>query len=86
MVAIVPPLSSMFSLKLLDQIELNFICSLQAIGGKKIYIFHPGHMTKMAAMPIYAFSPSLVIITRSWSLPVSAPEKLYTCITCVKVV
>ena len=22
-------------------------------GGKKVYIFHPGHMTKMAAMPIY---------------------------------
>ena len=22
-------------------------------GGKKVYIFPPGHMTKMAAMPIY---------------------------------
>ena len=22
-------------------------------GGKEIYIFHPGHMTKMVAMPIH---------------------------------
>ena len=40
------------SLKLLGQFHLNFICDLQA-KGKYFYIFCPGHMTKMAAMPIY---------------------------------
>ena len=40
-------------LKLLGQFELNFTCNLQADGGKKLYIFGPGHMTKVATMPIY---------------------------------
>ena len=40
-------------MKLLGQFQLNFICSLLAKGGKKVYIFHPGHMTKMATMPTY---------------------------------
>ena len=40
------------SLKLLGQFEFNFTCSLQGKGGKKIYSFRSGHMTKRAAMPI----------------------------------
>ena len=40
------------SLKLLGQFHLNFICSLKAMG-ERVYIFSQGHMTKMAAMPIY---------------------------------
>ena len=40
------------SLKLLGQCQFNFICNLQA-KGEKFYIFGPGHMAKMPAMPIY---------------------------------
>ena len=43
-------------LKLLGQFQLNFICSLQAGGeggGERTYIFGPGHMTKLSAIPIY---------------------------------
>ena len=39
------------SLKLCGQCQLNFICSFQARGERKV-IFGPGHMTKMAAMPV----------------------------------
>ena len=39
------------SLKLLGQFYFNFICSLLAKGKRK-FIFCPGHMTKMATMPL----------------------------------
>ena len=38
---------------LLGQFQINFIMQPLDRGGKKIYIFRPGHMTKMAATPIY---------------------------------
>ena len=41
------------SVKLLGQFELNFIYRHQAKGGKTVYILGLGHITKMAAMPIY---------------------------------
>ena len=44
------------SLKLLGQFQLNFICSLQAIGERKFFIFGPGHITKMP-MPIHGNNP-----------------------------
>ena len=34
-------------------ISFKFHMQPSSKGGKKVYIFHPGHMTKMAAMPIY---------------------------------
>ena len=42
-------------------------------GGKKVYIIGPGHMTKMAAMPIYdknlqKSSPTELIVLWSWNL------------------
>ena len=40
-------------LKLLGQFYLNFICSLLAKKERKSLFFCTGHMTKMAAMPIY---------------------------------
>ena len=40
------------TLKLLGQFYLNFICSLQEKGAE-IFIFGPGHMAKIDAMPIY---------------------------------
>ena len=40
-------------LKPLGQSKPNFMWSLLWEGGKKVCINGPGHMTKMAAMPIY---------------------------------
>ena len=42
-------------------------------GGKKVYIIGPGHMTKMAAMPIYdknhqKSSPTELIVLWSWNM------------------
>ena len=34
-------------------ISIKFHMQSPGTGEKKVYIFHPGHMTKMAAMPIY---------------------------------
>ena len=41
-----------FSSETTGGIQLNFICSLRALG-EKVNIFGPGQMTKMATMPIY---------------------------------
>ena len=43
-------------LKLLVQFQLNFICGLQAKGERQFIYFGPGHMTKMAAMPIFGIN------------------------------
>ena len=40
-------------LKLLDRSKPNIMWSILRRGGTKLYINGPGHMTKMAAMPIY---------------------------------
>ena len=34
-------------------------------GGTKVYIDGPGHMTKMAAMPIYGKNPSKIFFSRT---------------------
>ena len=39
--------------KSLGQLKPNFIWSLHGLGEKKVCSNSPGHMTKMAAMPIY---------------------------------
>ena len=39
--------------KVLSKFQSDFICSLQAKGEKKVHIFGPSQMTKMAAMPIH---------------------------------
>ena len=39
-------------LKFLSQFQLNLFGASRK-GGKKVYIYGPGHMTKVAAMPIY---------------------------------
>ena len=36
-----------------EQISFKFHMQPFSKGGKKVYIFGPGHMNKMAAMPIY---------------------------------
>ena len=42
-----------FSSETTAPISIKFHMQPLDRGGKKIYIFRPGHMTKMAAMPIY---------------------------------
>ena len=63
MVASVPPAVSIcfpsstfskdFSSETTDPISFKFQMQPPGKGGKKVYIFHLGHMTKMTAMPIY---------------------------------
>ena len=36
-----------------EPISLKFHMQPSSKGGKKVYIFGPGHMTKMAALPVY---------------------------------
>ena len=42
-----------FSSETTGPISIKFHMQPLDRGGKKVYIFRPGHMTKMAAMPIY---------------------------------
>ena len=45
--------SKHFSSESTDPISIKFHMQPPGKEGKKIYIFGPGHMTKMATMPIY---------------------------------
>ena len=48
-----PPFSKIFSSKTTWPIKAKFYVEPPWEGGTKVYINGPGHMTKMAAMPIY---------------------------------
>ena len=48
-----PPFSNIFSTETAWPIKANFYVEPPLEGGTKVYINGPGHMTKMAAMPIY---------------------------------
>ena len=48
-----PPFSKIFSSKTAWQIKAKFYVEHPWEGGTKVYINGQGHMTKMAAMPIY---------------------------------
>ena len=48
-----PPFSNVFSSETAWPIKAKFYVEPPWIGGTKVYINGPGHMTKMAAMPIY---------------------------------
>ena len=48
-----PPISKIFSSETAWQIEAKFYVEPPWEGGTKVNINGPGHMTKMAAMPIY---------------------------------
>ena len=48
-----PPFSNVFSSETAWQIKAKFYVELPWEGGTKVYINGPGHMTKMAATPIY---------------------------------
>ena len=48
-----PPFSNVFSSETAWQIKAKFYVEPPWEGGTKVYINGPGHMTKMAAIPIY---------------------------------
>ena len=48
------------SLKLLGQSKPNFMRSIYRMGESMCIINNQGHMTKMAAMPIYGINPSKI--------------------------
>ena len=48
-----PPFSKIFSSETTRSIKAKFYVEPPWEGGTKVYINGPGHMTKMAAMPIY---------------------------------
>ena len=48
-----PPFSNLFSSETAWPIKAKFYVEPPWEGGTKVYINGPGHMTKMAAMPIY---------------------------------
>ena len=48
-----PPFSNVFSSETASSIKAKFYVEPPWEGGTKVYINGPGHMTKMAAMPIY---------------------------------
>ena len=48
-----PPFSKIFSSETAWPIKAKFYVEPPLEGGTKVYINGPGHMTKMAAMPIY---------------------------------
>ena len=50
-------------LKPLDQSKAKFHVEPPWEGGTKVYINDPGHMTKMAAMPIYGKNPSKIFFS-----------------------
>ena len=46
-------LSNIFSTEITGPIEIRFYVEPLCLAGTKVYIIGPGHMTKMATMPIY---------------------------------
>ena len=52
--------SNVFSSETAWPIKAKFYVEPHWEGGTKVYINGPGHMTKMAAMPIYGKNPSKI--------------------------
>ena len=59
--------SKCFSSKKTVPISLKFSSQHSSKGGKKIYIFGPGHMTKMAAMRIYGKNHEQYLLQNHWA-------------------
>ena len=57
--------SNIFSSETTGPIEAKFHMESQWDGGTKVCIFGLGHMTKMAAMPIYGKNPSKIFFSRT---------------------
>ena len=54
----------------LGHFEPNFVCKLSGTGKMKICQHDDGHMTKMAAMPIYEKLPSKIFFSET-GVPIS---------------
>ena len=57
--------SNIFSSETAWPIKAKFYVEPPWEGGTKVYINGPGHMTKMAAMPIYGKTPSKIFFSRT---------------------
>ena len=57
--------SNIFSSETAWPIEAKFYVEPPWEGGTKVYINGPGHMTKMAATPIYGKNPSKIFFSRT---------------------
>ena len=55
-----PPFSKIFFSETAWPIKAKFYVEPPWEGGTKVYIIDPGHMTKMAATPIYGKNPSKI--------------------------
>ena len=54
-----------FSSETTGPISIKFDMQPLDRGGKKVYIFRPGHLTKMAAMPIYGKNLKKIFFSRT---------------------
>ena len=57
--------SNVFSSEIAWPINAKFYVEPHWEGGTKVYINGPGHMTKMAATPIYGKNPSKIFFSRT---------------------
>ena len=57
--------SNIFSSETAWPIKAKFYMEPPWEGGTKVYINGPGHMTKMAATPIYGKNPSKIFFSRT---------------------
>ena len=57
--------SNVFSSETAWPIKSKFYVEPPLEGGTKVYIHGPGHMTKMAANPIYGKNPSKIFYSRT---------------------
>ena len=58
-------ISNIFSSETAWPIKAKYYVEPPWEGGTKVYINGPGHMTKMAAMPIYGKNPSKIFFSRT---------------------
>ena len=58
-----PPFSKIFFSEPTGPIKAKFYMKHQWEGGTNVFINNPGHMTKMAAMPIYGKYPSKIFFS-----------------------
>ena len=64
-VVVRPHFSNIFSSETAWPIKAKFYVEPPWEGGTKVYINGPGHMTKMAATPIYGKNPSKIFFSRT---------------------
>ena len=63
-----PPFSKIFFSETAWPIKAKFYMKHLWEGGTNVYINNPGHITKMAAMPIYGKNPSKIFFSRTGGL------------------